>query len=390
MAVPVSRLNTKDGVVLHLRGGNDRPPVHPPCRDGPPASYTYLRSTGSTNAPRFLDLYYIPAKVGEAVNLAPGFYATPAPGDEFEVIVAANRLGVAARDRAYRALPSPYDRLEVALSVDGVATQYFSFWTRRSAPIDVLYRGWPEADDHGGCTVAFRRFRMDRTVGVAGDAAAVAADARPDLGCLSLTWRPCRRKGVMSSPQARRAPAAAPTLPEREAVKNRSLAAGVGASVKVQRANNFSVDRGRPLPAEEVTVFYRERRVLVARKVLLENGEVAPAYREAVAAESGGGGGAASGSGTGPSVVPVEGNLAGSSGAGKGKGRRLGGGGSPAFAAKPEAGVRGVAAGAAGASTLTRVKAEASGASAGTAASAGGGGGSSRKRKAEVEVIVLD
>lgn len=390
MAVPVSRLNTKDGVVLHLRGGNDGPPVYPPCRDGPPASYAYLRSTGSTNAPRFLDLYYIPPKVGEAVNLAPVFYATPAPGDEFEVIVAANRSGVAARDRAYRALPYPYDRLEVALSVDGVATQYFSFWTRRTIPNDVLYRGWPEADDHGGCTVAFRRFRMDRTVGVAGDAAAVAADARPDLGCLSLTWRPCRRKGVISSPQAWRGPAAAPTLPEREAVKNRSLATGVGASVKVQRANNFSVDRGRPLPSEEVTIYYRERRVLVARKVLLETGEVAPAYREAVAAGSGGGGGTASGSAAEPSGVPVEGSPAGSSGTGKGKGPRLGGGGSSAFVVKPEGGSGGAAARAACPSTLTPVKAEASGADGGTAASAGGSGGGSRKRKAEVEIIVLD
>ncbi|KAK1869886.1 hypothetical protein I4F81_012351 [Pyropia yezoensis] len=267
--------------------------------------------------------------------------ATPRvpPHPRFEVIVAANRSGVAARDRAYRALPYPYDRLEVALSVDGVATQYFSFWTRRTIPNDVLYRGWPEADDHGGCTVAFRRFRMDRTVGVAGDAAAVAADARPDLGCLSLTWRPCRRKGVISSPQAWRGPAAAPTLPEREAVKNRSLATGVGASVKVQRANNFSVDRGRPLPSEEVTIYYRERRVLVARK---------------------------------------------------GKGPRLGGGGSSAFVVKPEGGSGGAAARAACPSTLTPVKAEASGADGGTAASAGGSGGGSRKRKAEVEIIVLD
>lgn len=386
MAVPVARVKSKDGVVLHLRGGNSSPPAPPPCHEGPPASYTYLRSTGSTNAPRFFDLYYIPANVAKAVNLAAGFYATPAAGDEFEVLVAANRAGVAARDRVYGALPPPYDQLEVGLAVDGVATQYFSFWMRRSAPTNVPFRGWPEGNNQGASTVGYRRFRMDRTVGVAGDAAAVAADSSPDVGRLSLTWRPCRRKGLMSRPKAGRAPAAAAVLSEREAVKNRSLAAGVGASVAVARDLHFSVQRGRPLPAEEVTIYYRERRVLVARKVLLENGLVAPAYREAVAAGSGGGAATAAG----PAGVAAGGSPAGPPAAGNGKGPWLGGGGSPAYVIKPEARLSGAAAGAAGADTPTPVKSEVGVAAAGTAASSGGGGRSSRKRKAEVEIIVLD
>lgn len=388
MAVPVARLkNSKNGVVLHLRGGNVSPPVPPPCQGGPPASYTYLRSTGSTDAPRFLDLYYIPAQVANAVNLAPGFYATSAPGDEFEVIVAANWAGLAARDRAYRALSPPYNRLEVALSVDGVATEFFSFWTRRFAPVDVIFRGWPEAD-HGAYTVGYRCFRMNNTVGVAGDAATAAANVSPNLGCLSITWRPCRRKGVMQNPQVGCAPAAAAVLSEREAVKNRSLAVGVGTSVNVQPVKTFSVDCGRPLLAEKVTIFYRERRVLVARKVLLENGEVAPAYREAMAAGSYGG--SASGSAAGPAVVAPRGSPLSLSGPGKGKGPRRGGGASPASVVKPEGGLDRIAVGATGFGALTPVKAEASGAGAGTAASGGGSGSGSRKRKAEVEVIFLD
>lgn len=386
MAVPVARVKSKDGLVLHLRGGNGSPPVPPPCHDGPPASYTYLRSTGSTNAPRFFDLYYIPAKVAKAVNLEAGFYATPAVGDEFEVLVAANRAGSDARDRVYGALPPPYDQLEVGLSVDGVPTQYFSFWMRRSGPTNVPFRGWPEGYEQGASTGGYRRFRMDHTVGVAGDAAAVAAAASPDVGCLSVTWRPCLRKGLMSRPRAGRAPAAAAVLPEREAVKNRSLAAGVGASVAVARDLHFSVQRGQPLPAEEVTIYYRERRVLVARKVLLESGEVAPAYREAVAA--GGGGGAATAAG--PTGVAAGGGPAGSPATGKGKGPRLGGGGSPACVIKPEAGLGGAGAVPAGSGTLTPVKAEVSIATTGIAASSGGVGRGSHKRKAEMEIIVLD
>ncbi|GAB0493346.1 hypothetical protein MMPV_004627 [Pyropia vietnamensis] len=158
---------------------------------------------------------------------------------------------------------------------------------------------------------------MDRTVGVAGDAVTAAVNANPDLGCLSVTWRPCRPAG--------RAPAAAPVLSEREAVKNRSLAAGVGTSVKVQRACSLLVDLGRPMPAEEVTIFCRERRVLVARKVLLENGEVAPAYRKAKAAASDGG--SASGSAAEPAVGTPRGTFSGPSEPDKGKGSRRGGGG---------------------------------------------------------------
>lgn len=109
-----------------------------------------------------------------------------------------------------------------------------------------------------------------------------AAEYCPELGRLVLAWQPCRPTGGMGC-SLTSAPAAKPPLSERDAFKNRSLAAGVGSMVKVTKFRSYSADWGPTLPAEEVTMYYRERCVLVAKGILLGTGAVAPAYRQPTA-----------------------------------------------------------------------------------------------------------
>lgn len=173
------------------------------------------------------DLYYVPPEVATATQLALGCCATLSAGDEFEVVVAAPATSAAARKHLSRSLPSPFSELAVSLDVDGVVTSRSVFCA------DAIIHGWQAPDDDGGGCMC-HRFRVDRTVGSASAAGrdTAAADGCPDLGRLALTWRPSRRTGKAVRPQTS-APAATPSLTERDAIKNPSLAAGVGTSVKV-------------------------------------------------------------------------------------------------------------------------------------------------------------
>lgn len=149
---------------------------------------------------------------------------------------------------------------------------------------DVVFRGWVADVPDGDGSCVYNRFRMDRTVGsgaVAGGDTE-AAEYCPELGRLVLAWQPCRPTGGMGC-SLTSAPAAKPPLSERDAFKNRSLAAGVGSMVKVTKFRSYSADWGPTLPAEEVTMYYRERCVLVAKGILLGTGAVAPAYRQPTA-----------------------------------------------------------------------------------------------------------
>lgn len=367
MAVPAARICASPGVVLHKPGGHVKPPSPPLCRGGSPPSAAYLRRTGVADAPTYPDLYYIPPDVAAAKQLPPGWYATLSAGDEFEVVVAAPAAGAAARTHLSRALPAPYTHLAVVLAADGVEVDN---WVFDNA--DVVFRGWCSHDpDTGVCE--YQRFRMDRTVGTAAvaGAAADAADACPDVGRLSLTWRPL---WWLDGPvrEFRSAPAAPPPLTERDAVKSRSLVAGAGTSVTVTK----SIRRakwGPVFPDETVTIYYRERRVLVAKGILVDGGAVAPAYR-----------GPAAGGGSGAAAKPRAASL-------QGEPPRLGAGGSPGGTAKAERLGGGAApatpAAATGGSTppLATVKAE--GVAGGDPRHVTGAGG--RKRKA-AEVVVLD
>lgn len=280
MAVPVARLCSNPGIVLHKPGGHVKPPSPPLCRGGPPPSVTYLRCwTGVSDTPVYPDLYFIPPDVAKAKQMAPGWYATLSAGDEFDVVFSAAATGAAARKQLFRSVPKPFTGLGVSLYVDGVATLNYVFDTA-----DIVFRGWlVDIDDEEGTRV-YNRFRMDRTVGsvaaAGGDTA--TADCCPELGRLSLTCQPFRRTGGKGRPRTS-APAAAPALTERDAIKNRSLAAGIGTSVKASNDSSEYADWGPALPAEEVTIYYRERRVLVAKGILLETGEVAPTYRQSTA-----------------------------------------------------------------------------------------------------------
>lgn len=364
MAVPEARLCSNPGIVLHKPGGHVKPPSAPLCRGGPPPSVAYLRCwTGANDAPMYPDLYFVPPDVATSKQLAPGWYATLSAGDEFDVVVAATAPGAAARTQLFNSVPKPFTCLGVSLYVDGAAALKYVNFTR-----DVVFRGWVADVPDGDGSSVYNRFRMDRTVGSAAVAGgdSEAADYCPELGRLVLAWQPCRPKGGAGC-SLTSAPAATPPLSERDAVKNRSLAAGVGSMVKDTKLRSYSADWGPTLSAEEVTIYYRERRVLVAEGILLETGAVAPAYRQPTA---GGGSGRAAKDGVQP-LWP-------------------GAGVSSGGAVKPERQGKGAATAApatAGLTPRTAVKAEAGGGAGKDAGHQAGGG--SRKRKA-VEIIVLD
>eukprot|EP00168_Porphyra_purpurea_P010965 TRINITY_DN2748_c0_g1_i2.p1 TRINITY_DN2748_c0_g1~~TRINITY_DN2748_c0_g1_i2.p1 ORF type:complete len:249 (+),score=106.61 TRINITY_DN2748_c0_g1_i2:658-1404(+) len=183
-----------------------------------------------------------------------------------------------------RMLPREFDRISGHLSVDGVGVGILDVATLTTRYTTSVFEGW--LGDVTGSSRSTRRFRvgLPRTKAVWGDGGA-AADAEEDaataaVGSAVLKWCPSRLTSSYVTPSSGLVPDDAPTLSEREAMKNRSLATGVGSSLAtpfnpMQRKRAYGATR----QAEEIVVFYRERRVLVTRGILTEGGEVVPELR---------------------------------------------------------------------------------------------------------------
>jgi len=217
-------------------------------------------------------------------KLEAGFYATLEPGDEWAVVITATPDGAADHTRMARMLPREYDRISGHLSVDGVGVGILDVATLTTRYTTSVFEGW--LGDVSGMSRSTRRFRVGppRTKAVWGDggggAAADEDAATAAVGSAVLKWCPSRLTSSYVTPSSGSAPDDTPTLSEREAMKNRSLAAGVGSSVATpfnptQRRRAYGAAR----KAEEIVIFYRERRVLVTRGILTEGGEVVPELR---------------------------------------------------------------------------------------------------------------
>lgn len=291
MAVPVSKLPPMSGVVLHLRGGVAAP--SPPLwgSRAPAYSVSFRREVGKLGTPPvFADLFYIPPAVAATKNLEPGFYTTLEPGDEWAVVITATPDGEADHMRMARSLPRDYDRMSVHLLVDGVRVGNFEVATQTERHPTLVFEGW--LGNVSGTKRSIRRFRVDapKTRAVDSWEAGAATDDDPAtavIGSAVLQWCPSRLTHSIVSPSTGSAPAGAPTLSEREAMKNRSLAAGAGSSL-VTSFNPMKRKRAHGLPckSEEIVVYYRERRVLVARGILTKDGEVVPELRAKTGATS--------------------------------------------------------------------------------------------------------
>jgi len=216
-------------------------------------------------------------------KLEAGFYATLEPGDEWAVVITATPDGAADHTRMARMLPREYDRISGHLSVDGVGVGILDVATLTTRYTTSVFEGW--LGDVSGMSRSTRRFRVGppRTKAVWGDGGGAATDedaATAAVGSAVLKWCPSRLTSSYVTPSSGSAPNDTPTLSEREAMKNRSLAAGVGSSLATpfnptQRKRAYGTAR----KAEEIVVFYRERRVLVTRGILTEGGEVVPELR---------------------------------------------------------------------------------------------------------------
>eukprot|EP00168_Porphyra_purpurea_P010966 TRINITY_DN2748_c0_g1_i5.p1 TRINITY_DN2748_c0_g1~~TRINITY_DN2748_c0_g1_i5.p1 ORF type:complete len:248 (+),score=58.82 TRINITY_DN2748_c0_g1_i5:657-1400(+) len=183
-----------------------------------------------------------------------------------------------------RMLPREFDRISGHLSVDGVGVGILDVATLTTRYTTSVFEGW--LGDVTGSSRSTRRFRvgLPRTKAVWGDGGA-AADAEEDaataaVGSAVLKWCPSRLTSSYVTPSSGLVPDDAPTLSEREAMKNRSLATGVGSSLATPSTRCSGSGRmARRAKPRRLSSFTGSRRVLVTRGILTEGGEVVPELR---------------------------------------------------------------------------------------------------------------